>query len=98
MSLLEWAVVLFAVTFSAIIKNSVGVGAGIFMLPVMAMVLPAKLALGLGAPAMLISDAVGCVSYYKQWRMRSCFPFAGSSIRHSRRRTACGCRLPDDFS
>ncbi len=70
MSGLEWSVVIFAVTFSAVIKNSVGVGAGIFMLPVMAMVLPAKLALGLGAPAMLVSDMVGCVSYYRQWSTR----------------------------
>jgi uncharacterized membrane protein YfcA len=67
---LEWTVVLFAVTFSAVIKNSVGVGAGIFMLPLMAMVLPAKLALGLGAPAMLVSDMVGCVSYYREWSRR----------------------------
>lgn len=67
MSPFEWGVVLFAIFGSAVIKNSVGIGAGIFMLPVLALVLPVKVALGLGAPAMLLSDVMGCRSYFKEW-------------------------------
>lgn len=70
MSPFEWIIILTAMFGSAIIKNSVGIGAGIFMLPIMSIVLPAKLALGLGAPAMLISDMVGCRSYFKEWSSR----------------------------
>ncbi|MFH2132792.1 MAG: sulfite exporter TauE/SafE family protein [bacterium] len=56
-----------AVIGSAIIKNSVGIGAGIFLLPLLSLVLPPKLALALGAPAMLVSDLVGVRSYWKEW-------------------------------
>lgn len=64
------AIVSIAVIGSAIIKNGVGVGAGIFMLPFMALVLPPKIALGLGAPAMLISDIVGVKNYWGEWDKR----------------------------
>lgn len=67
MTSLEWTVILLATTGSALIKNSVGIGAGIFLLPVLALVLPAKVALGIGAPMMLLSDAAACRSYYKAW-------------------------------
>lgn len=60
-------VITFAVLGSAIIKNGVGIGAGIFMLPFLALVFPPKLALGLGAPAMLVSDLVGVRNYWKEW-------------------------------
>lgn len=56
-----------AVIGSSVIKNGVGVGAGIFLLPVLALVLPPKLAIGLGAPAMLISDIVGVKNYWGAW-------------------------------
>ena len=60
-------IVAFAVVGSAIIKNGVGVGAGIFMLPFLALVFPPKIALGLGAPAMLVSDIVGIRNYWGEW-------------------------------
>jgi len=63
-------VCLIAVVGSAIIKNGVGVGAGIFLLPFLALVFPPKLALGLGAPAMLISDLVGVKNYWGEWNLR----------------------------
>jgi len=66
----EIMLVAVAVFGSAIIKNSVGIGAGIFMLPFLALVFPPKLALGLGAPAMLISDAVGIRNYWGEWNKR----------------------------
>ncbi len=67
MSYFEIIIIAIAVTGSAIIKNGVGGGAGIFLLPFLAMVLPPKLALGLGAPAMLISDIVGVKNYWGEW-------------------------------
>jgi len=58
MSYFEIIIISIAVVGSAIIKNGGGVGAGIFLLPFLALVLPPKLALGLGAPAMLMSRSV----------------------------------------
>lgn len=52
---------------SGIIKTGVGVGAGIFLLPTLCLVFPAKLALGIGAPLMLASDILGLKFYWKQW-------------------------------
>ncbi|MBN2126213.1 MAG: sulfite exporter TauE/SafE family protein [Deltaproteobacteria bacterium] len=63
----EFLIVGLAVLGSAIIKNGVGIGAGIFMLPFLALVFPPKLALGIGAPAMLVSDVVGVRNYWKEW-------------------------------
>lgn len=60
-------IIAIAVFGSAVIKNGVGVGAGIFLLPFLALVLPPKVALGLGAPAMLISDVVGVRNYWGEW-------------------------------
>lgn len=67
MSSVEIMIICTAVFGSAVIKNGVGVGAGIFLLPFLALVLPPKLALGLGAPAMLISDIVGVRNYWGEW-------------------------------
>jgi len=63
----EYAIIAIAAIGSAVIKNGVGVGAGIFMLPFLSLVLPAKFALGLGAPIMLVSDTAGVVYYWKEW-------------------------------
>jgi uncharacterized membrane protein YfcA len=52
---------------SAIISNGVAIGAGIFLLPVLSLVFPAKVALGLGAPLMLISNVVGVKNYWGEW-------------------------------
>ena len=56
--------------FSGIIKTGVGVGAGMFLLPTLALAFPAKVALGLGAPMMLVSDVIGLRYYWKQWLPR----------------------------
>lgn len=63
----QWIIIGVAMVGSAVIKNGVGIGAGIFMLPFLAMVLPSKLALGIGAPAMLLSDIVGLKTYWGEW-------------------------------
>ncbi|MFZ7126288.1 MAG: sulfite exporter TauE/SafE family protein [Desulfobacterales bacterium] len=67
MDVIQWIIIGVAMVGSAIIKNGVGIGAGIFMLPFLAMVLPSKLALAIGAPAMLISDIVGLKTYWGEW-------------------------------
>lgn len=65
-------VVAIAVFGSAIIKNSVGVGSGVFLLMFLTMIFPPKVSLGLGAPAMLISDLVGIKNYWNEWEKKSC--------------------------
>lgn len=67
MTYFEIMIVTVAVFGSALIKNGVGVGAGIFLLPFLALALPPKIALGLGAPAMIISDIVGVKNYWGEW-------------------------------
>jgi len=52
---------------SAIIANGVGIGSGIFLLPVLSLVFPAKVALGLGAPLMFVSNVVGVKNYWGEW-------------------------------
>ncbi len=67
MSVWEVCIVALAGFCSGIIKNGVGVGSGIFLLPTLALAFPAKVALGLGAPLMLASDIIGMRYYWKQW-------------------------------
>lgn len=55
---------------SGFIKTGVGVGSGLMLLPTLALVFPAKVALGLGAPMMLASDVLGLHYYWKQWLPR----------------------------
>ena len=43
---------------SGLIKTGVGVGSGLVLLPTLALIFPAKVALGLGAPMLLASDIV----------------------------------------
>ncbi len=52
---------------SAVIANGAAIGAGIFLLPVLALVFPPKVALALGAPIQLISNLVGIKIYWRQW-------------------------------
>ena len=67
MTSLELAVVVIAGFLSGIIKNGVGVGGGVFLLPTLALVFPAKIALALGAPLLLASDVIGLRYYWKEW-------------------------------
>jgi uncharacterized membrane protein YfcA len=63
----EYVIIALAILGSSVIKNGVGVGAGMFLLPFLALVLPPKFALGFGAPVMLVSDVVGVRNYWKEW-------------------------------
>lgn len=67
MNTVEISIVVIAGFLSGIIKNGVGVGSGIFLLPTLSLAFPAKIALGLGAPLMLASDTIGMRYYWKQW-------------------------------
>jgi uncharacterized protein len=67
MDVTQLAVLAFAVAASSVIKNGAAVGSGIFLLPVLALVFPPKIALGLGAPVMLASDIVGIRNYWREW-------------------------------
>ena len=62
---------------SGLIKTGVGVGSGLVLLPTLALVFPAKVALGLGAPMLLASDIIGLHYYWKQWLPRRDAPFFG---------------------
>ena len=55
---------------SGLIKTGVGVGSGLVLLPTLALIFPAKVALGLGAPMLLASDIIGLHYYWKQWLPR----------------------------
>lgn len=70
--MLSQADIFIAVTgfISGLIKTGVGVGAGLVLLPTLALVLPAKVALGLGAPMLVASDLMGLHYYWKQWLPR----------------------------
>jgi uncharacterized membrane protein YfcA len=70
MTNLELAVIIVAGFLSGIIKNGVGVGGGVFLLPTLALVFPAKLALALGAPLLLTIDGIGLRYYWKEWMER----------------------------
>ena len=64
---MDIVIVMLAGFLSAVIKTGVGVGSGIFLLPLLSLVFPAKIALGLGAPIMLTSDLAGLPFYWRQW-------------------------------
>ena len=66
----ELAVVVMAGFLSGVIKNGVGVGGGVFLLPALALMFPPKLALALGAPLLLASDAIGLRYYWQEWMER----------------------------
>lgn len=67
MDIWQVCVVAMAGFCSGVIKTGVGIGSGVFLLSTLALAFPAKLALGLGAPMMLASDALGLHYYWKQW-------------------------------
>ncbi len=71
MDIAEYGIIALVGFFSGIIKTGVGVGAGIFLLPTLALTFPVKVALGLGAPLMLVSDVVGLRYYWGQWLPRA---------------------------
>lgn len=64
----ELIILAVAIAASSIIKNGAAVGSGIFLVPVLALVFPPKIALGLGAPIMLASDIMGLRNYWGEWR------------------------------
>ena len=70
MTIYELFVLAVGIAASAIVKNGAAVGSGIFLVPVLALVFPPKIALGLSAPAMLASDIMGLRNYWGEWRAK----------------------------
>jgi len=60
-------ILLLATVAAAVISNGVAIGSGIFLLPVLSLAFPAKIALGLGAPIMLASNIIGIKNYWGEW-------------------------------
>jgi uncharacterized membrane protein YfcA len=60
-------ILLLATVASAVISNGVAIGSGIFLLPVLSLVFPVKIALGLGAPIMFASNIIGIKNYWREW-------------------------------
>lgn len=67
LSIWEVCIVAVAGFCSGVIKAGVGIGAGVFLLPTLSLAFPAKTALGIGAPLLLVSDILGLRYYWKQW-------------------------------
>lgn len=67
MEIIDLLVISIAAFCSSVIKTGVGVGSGIFLLPTLALSFPAKIALGIGAPIMFVSDVLGMFYYWKEW-------------------------------
>lgn len=67
MDLTQMVILGAATAASSIITNGTAVGSGIFLLPVLALVFPAKTALGLGAPIMFVAELVGLRLYWREW-------------------------------
>lgn len=69
MSIAECLTIACAGFLSAAIKNGVGVGSGIFLIPTLSLAFPAKAALGLGGALMFGSDILAMRYYWRQWSM-----------------------------
>lgn len=67
MTYAEIGILVLASFLSSVIKNGVGIGSGIFLLPVLSLQFPSKMALALGAPIMLASDCIGLRNYWREW-------------------------------
>ena len=67
MDLVQITILGAAAAASSIITSGTAVGSGIFLLPLLALVFPPKMALGLGAPIMFAGSLVGLKIYWREW-------------------------------
>ena len=75
MSLFSYVVV--AVAFLAgVLKSGFGIGAGIFLTPILALVTDPKEAVVLVAPMMLFTDVTATYQYWRQWSTRDILSLA----------------------
>jgi uncharacterized protein len=63
-------VVLLVSLLSGVVKVAVGLGAGPFLTPILALVLPPKMAVALMAPLMIITDVLALHHHWRQWDRR----------------------------
>jgi hypothetical protein len=62
--------------FAGVIKSGFGIGAGIFLTPMLALATEPKEAVVLVAPMMLFTDAVAVYQYWRKWDLRDVFALA----------------------
>ncbi|NJK92141.1 MAG: sulfite exporter TauE/SafE family protein [Blastochloris sp.] len=67
MTIEQWILAGLAVVFVGFSKAGFGGGAGILATPLMAMVFPPKLAIGVMLPLLVVSDLVSCGVYRRDW-------------------------------
>lgn len=67
---LSFIVVVLVSVLSSIIKVSVGIGSGAFLTPILALVLPPKVAIGLMAPLMIVTDLAALHHHWRKWHTR----------------------------
>lgn len=66
----QWLLAGLAVVFVGFSKAGFGGGAGILATPLMAMVFPPKVAIGIMLPLLVISDLVSCWVYRRDWETK----------------------------
>lgn len=67
MTLYQFGILCITTFFSCIIKTGAGIGSGLFVVPVLSLAFPTKVALGISAPMMFFSDFVSLRLYWKEW-------------------------------
>lgn len=63
-------IVLVASWFAGVSKVAFGIGSGVFLTPVLALMLPPKVAVGLMAPLMIITDVLALQAHWRKWHAR----------------------------
>ncbi len=66
----QWAVVAVCATVAGIAKVAFGVGAGVFLTPILALVIEPKAAVGLMWPVMLVTDVSALQHHWGKWNRR----------------------------
>lgn len=67
MTLYQFAILSITTFASCVIKTGAGIGSGLFVTPVLSLAFPTKMALGLAAPMMFLSDFISLKYYWKEW-------------------------------
>jgi uncharacterized protein len=62
--------------FSGVLKSGFGIGAGIFLTPMLALVTDPKEAVVLVAPMMLFTDSLAVYQYWRKWSLRDVLALA----------------------
>lgn len=69
-------VIIVVAFFAGVLKSGFGIGAGIFLTPILALVTDPKEAVVLVAPMMLFTDATATCQYWRQWSVKDILSLA----------------------